>query len=80
MVSELRKAKPHGAVVAWLKTLGPEQIFLSAVTIGEPLAGVELRRKNNAAKAVEIENWLSQVEESFAVSRWIQVVFAKERD
>ena len=45
----------------------PEQIFLSAVTIGELLAGVELRRKNNAAKAVEIENWLSQVEESFAV-------------
>ena len=50
-----------------MKRLAPEQIFLSAVTIGELLAGVELRRKNNAAKAVEIENWLSQVEESFAV-------------
>ena len=50
-----------------MKTLVPEQIFLSAVTIGEMLAGVELRRKSNAPKAVEIENGLSLVEESFAV-------------
>jgi toxin FitB len=65
VVSELRKAKPHGAVVAWIKTLRPEQIFLSAVTIGELQAGVELTRKNDAAKALEIENWLTMVEASF---------------
>lgn len=65
VVSELRKPKPHGAVVAWLATLRPEQIFLSAVTIGELQAGVELTRKNDAAKALEIENWLSMVESSF---------------
>jgi len=55
VVSELRKTKPHGGVVAWLKTLRPEQIFLSAVTIGELQAGVELTRTNDAAKALEIE-------------------------
>lgn len=66
VVSELRKAKPHGAVVAWMKTLRPEQIFLSAVTIGELQAGVELTRKNDAAKAREIETWLGEVEASFA--------------
>ncbi len=66
VVSELRKAKPHGAVVAWFKTLKPEQIFLSAVTMGELQAGVELTRKNDAAKALEIENWLTTVEASFA--------------
>lgn len=65
VVSELRKAKPHGAVVAWIKTLRPEQIFLSAVTIGELQAGVELTRKNDAAKALEIETWLTLVEGSF---------------
>jgi len=64
VVSELRKAKPHGAVVAWIKTLRPEQIFLSAVTIGELQAGVELTRKTDAAKALEIENWLTVVEAS----------------
>ena len=66
VVSELRKAKPHGAVVAWLRLLRPEQIFLSAVTIGELQAGVELTRKNDAGRALEIENWLAMVEASFS--------------
>lgn len=65
VVSELRKPRPHGAVVAWMKTLRLEQIFLSAVTIGELQAGVELTRKNDAAKALEIETWLTMVEASF---------------
>jgi len=65
VVSELRKPKPHGAVVAWMKTLQPEQIFLSAVTIGELQAGVELTRRSNDSKALEIETWLTMVEASF---------------
>ena len=65
VVSELRKPKPHGAVVAWMKTLRAEQIFLSAVTVGELQADVELTRRNDAAKAREIEAWLTMVEASF---------------
>lgn len=67
VVSELRKPKPHGAVVAWIKSLRPEQLSLSAVTIGELQAGVELTRKNDAAKAVEIESWLSAIEGAHTV-------------
>jgi toxin FitB len=66
VVSELRKPRPHGAVVAWMRTLRLEQVFLSAVTIGELQAGVELTRRNDAAKAMEIEAWLTMVESSFA--------------
>ena len=66
VVSELRKAKPHGAVVAWMKTLRPEQIFLSALTIGELQAGVERTRKTDAAKAAEIEKWITEIEGSLA--------------
>jgi toxin FitB len=66
VVSELRKHKPHGAVVAWMRALRPEQTFLSAVTIGELQAGVELTRRNDEAKAREIEHWLDSVEDSFA--------------
>jgi len=65
VVSELRKRKPHGAVLAWMDTLRPEQIFLSAVTIGELQAGAELTRKNDPAKAAEIENWLMVTEGTF---------------
>jgi predicted nucleic acid-binding protein len=54
-------------VLAWLDTLRPEQIFLSAVTIGELQAGAELTRKNDPAKAVEIENWLTATEGTFPV-------------
>ena len=67
VVSELRKRKPHGAVLAWMDTLRPEQIFLSAVTIGELQAGAELTRKHDPAKAVEIENWLTVTEGTFPV-------------
>ena len=67
VISELRKLKPHGAVVAWVNTLRPEHILLSAVTMAELQAGVELTRKNNATKAQEIEVWLNQIEASFAV-------------
>ncbi|HWY19588.1 MAG TPA: type II toxin-antitoxin system VapC family toxin [Candidatus Acidoferrum sp.] len=66
VISELRKTRPHGAVVAWLETLRVEQIFLSAVTMGELQVGVELTRRQDAAKAQELESWLSYVEMSFA--------------
>ncbi len=66
VISEMRKLRPHGGVVAWLETLRVEQIFLSAVTIGELQAGVELTRRHDPAKAGEIESWLTSVEMSFA--------------
>lgn len=66
VISELRKTKPHGAVVAWLETCGVDQIFLSPVTVGELQAGVELTRKQDAAKALEIEYWLTSLGNSFA--------------
>jgi toxin FitB len=66
VVSELRKPRPHGAVVAWMQSLRLEQIFLSAVTIGELQAGIELTRKHDAAKALEIEAWVNQVEASYS--------------
>jgi hypothetical protein len=66
VVSELGKTKPHGAVVAWLETLHVEQILVSAVTMGELQTGVELTRRQDPAKAREIESWLTSVEMSFA--------------
>lgn len=66
VISELRKIKPHGAVVAWMETLRVEQIFLSAVTMGELQDGVELTRRQDPAKAREIESFLTSVEMSFA--------------
>jgi toxin FitB len=66
VISEVRKVRPHGGVIAWLETLRTEQIFLSAVTIGELQIGVELTRRQDPAKARELESWLISVEMSFA--------------
>lgn len=67
VICELRKITPHGAVVAWMETLRVEQIFTSAVTMGELQTGVEVTRRQDAVKAREIESWLSSVEMSFAI-------------
>lgn len=35
VVSELRKQRPHGGVVAWLQSVDDTQLYLSAVTLGD---------------------------------------------
>ena len=58
VVSELRKQRPHGGVVAWLDSMDDAQLYLSAVTVGEIQAGIELTREQDPEKANEIEAWL----------------------
>jgi predicted nucleic acid-binding protein len=67
VVSELRKPRPHGGVVAWLQATEDAQLHLSAVTLGEIQAGVELTRDQDASKAAEIEAWLDLVAQSYNV-------------
>ena len=67
VVSELRKPKPHGAVLAWFRGLEDSQIHLSAVTVGEIQAGIELTREQDGAKALEIDEWLERVAASYNV-------------
>ena len=55
VVSELRRPRPHGAVLAWLREVPDSSLYISAVTIGELQAGVEMTREQDPAKAAEIE-------------------------
>jgi predicted nucleic acid-binding protein len=61
VVSELRKPKPHGGVLAWLKSVSDRDLHLSAVSLGEIQAGIELTREQDPAKAADIEAWADQV-------------------
>ena len=67
VISELRKPKPHSAVLAWLDSVQDSDLHLSAVTIGEIQAGIEITREQDAEKAAEIERWLDQVSGTFNV-------------
>ena len=67
VVSELRKHKPHGAVLAWIEKIPDDSLYVSAVTLGEIQSGIEMTREQNAAKAQEIELWLNEVAQSYNV-------------
>jgi len=65
VISELRRPKPHGAVLAWLQSVPDSALRVSAVTLGEIQAGIELTREQDAHKAAEIERWADRVAGSY---------------
>ncbi len=67
VISEFRKTKPHGAVIAWLRSVGSNDLFIPAVVIGEMQAGVERTRLQAPEKAAEIERFIDLVLSSYAV-------------
>ena len=67
IVSELRRPKPHKAVLNWIADVPADRLFLSAVTVGEIQAGIEITREQDGAKAEELEAWLDQVTVSYGV-------------
>ncbi|MBI1890982.1 MAG: type II toxin-antitoxin system VapC family toxin [Burkholderiales bacterium] len=85
IVSELRKPKPHGGVVAWLESVDDAHLFVSAVTIGEIQAGIELTREQDPGKAAEIEQWLDLLASTYnvlamdaaAFRNWAQLMHGK---
>jgi predicted nucleic acid-binding protein len=67
IVSELRKPRPQPAVVSWLEGVADADLHISAVTLGELQAGIEITREQDAAKAAEIEAWANQVAAAYNV-------------
>jgi len=75
VVSELRKPRPHGAVLAWINAVDDADLHLSAVTLGEIQAGIELTRDQNLDKALEIERWLEQLAGAYNILHMDAAVF-----
>lgn len=67
VVSELRRPRPHTAVLDWMSNVSADRLFVSAVTVGEIQAGIEITREQDPTKADEIERWLDQVVASYGV-------------
>lgn len=67
VISELRKPRPHGGVLAWLHSTADTDLHLSAVTLGEIQAGIELTREQDTDKAAEIEAWADMLAASYNV-------------
>jgi len=67
VVSELRRTKPHGSVVAWLHATDHRLLRLSAVSLGEIQAGIELTRDQDPGRAAEIEHWADEVARAYEI-------------
>lgn len=67
VVSELRRPKPHGAVLAWIAATDERMLAISAITIGEIQRGIEAAHEQDSAHARMIELWLGQLMQSMSV-------------
>jgi predicted nucleic acid-binding protein len=54
VVSELRRPRPHGAVLAWLQGVEDAHLHLAGVTLGEIQAGIDLTREYEVAMIATI--------------------------
>jgi toxin FitB len=59
VVSEARRGSRQA--LAWLRSVRPESVYLSALTLGEIMRGVALRRKSDPQTATRLTEWLEQL-------------------
>jgi predicted nucleic acid-binding protein len=67
VLSEIRKPKPHGGVLAWYKSVPAIWKFIPSITLYEMQEGVELTRSQNPQKAEEISRWIDEAERQMRV-------------
>ncbi len=67
VVSELRRPRPNPAVLDWIQAVPADQLYLSAVTVGEIQAGIEITREQDPTRAEQLESWLDRVQSSYDV-------------
>ena len=62
VISELRKGKrANPGVRSWFASLADEEVFLSALTLGEIRRGIESIRRRDSAAATALESWLGRI-------------------
>jgi hypothetical protein len=67
VVSELRRTLPHSAVLAWRRAVPIHQLAIPAIVIAEIQSGIEITRRQDAAKAQELEKWLDKLMDYYAI-------------
>ena len=59
VVSEARRGSRQA--VSWLRSVRPERGYLSALTLGEIMRGVALRRRSDPKTAARLTEWLERL-------------------
>jgi predicted nucleic acid-binding protein len=64
VISELRKGRrADPGVASWFAGLADEEVFLSALTLGEIRRGIESIRRRDPKAAAALDSWLGRVSE-----------------
>ncbi len=66
VLSETRRRKPDENVIAFLRSVEPSSLFVSALTLGELRKGVALRGLTDAPAAATLGAWVDGIELGFA--------------
>src|ERR1700724_2264001 len=67
VISETRKPRPHGGVLAWLQARAPDELFLSAITLLELQQGAERTRQQDPSMARTLDQWISSIASSMVI-------------
>jgi predicted nucleic acid-binding protein len=66
IISEIRKgSKCDPKVAAWFAGIEEDEVFLSALVLGEIRRGIELARARTPEKAAALETWLNALVEGY---------------
>jgi toxin FitB len=88
VISELRRQRPHGAVLSWLRGVDDRDLRVSAVSLGEIQSGIEMTRATDPRRATELEAWLELVATSWnilpmdgaAFRQWARLMHGRSDD
>jgi toxin FitB len=64
IVSEARRGSQEA--VRWLRSIDPEAVHLSVITIGEIVRGIAMKRRRDPDMATRLEAWLSDLRSAHA--------------
>lgn len=67
VISELRRARPHGGVLAWISSVRHNDLRIPAVVVGELQTGIERVRPHDPERASLFETWLTRILQSYSV-------------
>ena len=66
VISETRKARADGGVIAFLSAADAAGLFLSVLTLGELRRGVAAKRRSDPGAADQLGAWADGIETTFA--------------
>ena len=64
VISEARRGSPQA--IAWMRSVAPAGVYLSALTLGEIMRGIALKQKSDAVTAGRLAEWLRRLRHDHA--------------